>query len=623
MARIRRIAVDALAMSLAAGVLYALVQALLAAPCWSLFFLVAAVAWPMWLGQREYALFQHRMALVATTREESRVRRWFWRGSVTSAIQMLSALFWAALLLAFGALLDPWHLGLLAADIVVLAIAARYARSLLESDVREEHAGMLSRRWLLMAFNLAFLAASFFAIDYFLVGAPDTRGIAWDAVAERAYEETRASAACPLAGVIVGSLNAADRLNWHAAEVLIPSLPGSGLKLMAWILFLVQAGAVAFAYTRLQLGVLALVERRASPPPESGDRAFPASLAVLAAIYLLGVFALRDFDAAGIAPAGRALVAVANPCRSDPEMVRVLRANLDLEIDRARLAEQARAGGQVDAALESLFGDVEKGVDQYLNWYFSLIGEYTRLAAWAGSRSGDQLQEGINVELERRLFAGRDAGKVLTEANQRIAAHSAAALSALGVQIAAQLQRDARGKPCLLDRIDLPAIGGIERDALRATAAVTSGLAVGAATASVMAGRLSSFAAARLAAKRAVPSAAGVASRLAGRRAGSLLVAAGAGAAACAPGGVLAPLCGIVAGVIAWVTVDQALIKIDELRYREEMRAEILDVVRAQKEELSREMRAVQSAAIDGMAAQVHSATNRVFVPARDGGGVL
>jgi len=84
------------AMLVAGGALLALSQAIFQAPCWSLIFIVAFVAWPIWTGQREYALFQHRLALVATTRESSRVRRWFWRGNLTSAVQLVSALSWAA-----------------------------------------------------------------------------------------------------------------------------------------------------------------------------------------------------------------------------------------------------------------------------------------------------------------------------------------------------------------------------------------------------------------------------------------------------------------------------------------------------------------------------------------------
>lgn len=609
-------------MSAAAFALFALSQVILKAPCWSLFIIVAAVAWPIWLGQREFALFQHRLALVATTRETSRVRRWFWRGSVTSTLQMVSALFWAALLLAFVPLLDPWHVGLLAVDVVVLVLAARNARALLEKDVREEYVDLLSRRWVLTAFNVAFLTASFFVIDYFVVGAPDTRGLAWNEVADRAYQEFGAGSGCALAGGIVGLLNAADQLNWHAAEVIIPSLPAAWLRLAAWLVFLLQAGFIALAYTRLQLGVLALAARRAPQPQAQApkDIVAPVVLAVFAATYLLAAFGLKDFDPSGAGRIGRTVVERINPCRTESTSLQALRTNFAAEIDAARMAEQQLAGKQIDETLDRLFVDVEKGVDRYLDWYFSLIGEYSRLAAWIGSRSADALQAGLEGRLEKRLFANQDIRKVLSETNQQMATHAAMTLIAQADRIAGRLGGEAHTKPCWAEALHLAAIPDIERDVRRASTSLASGVAVGTATAAFLAGRLSRSAASRLAAKRAFPSAAGVATRYTGRRAGLALVVAGAGTAACAPGGPLALLCGIVAGVVTWVAVDEAMIRIDELRFRDEMRREILEATQVQKEELARDLRVAHNTLVDSMAAQVHTSLDKVFIPARDGG---
>ena len=93
-------------------------------------------------------------------------------------------------------------------------------------------------------------------------------------------------------GMVVGAINAADRLNWHAAEVLIPALPGAGLQLVAWLVFLLQAGAVAYAYTRFLLGAMAA----------TSDRAAPAAIASITAVLLLAGWMLRGFDPQNIPP---------------------------------------------------------------------------------------------------------------------------------------------------------------------------------------------------------------------------------------------------------------------------------------------------------------------------------
>lgn len=585
-----------IAIAIAAFALFACTRLLLVSPCWAVVLLVAAVAWPIWIGRREYALFQHRLALEAATIVASRVRRLLWRGRITSFAQALSAFFWAAVLLAFAPLLHPWHLGLLAADAIVLALLVPFARRLLEADIRVEYLGLFARRWPLLVFNVAFLAASFFVVDYFIVGAPDTRAMQWSAVASRAYAEY-SGAACPLAGMVVGAINVADQLNWHAAEVLIPALPGSGLQVVAWLVFLLQAGAVAFAYTRYLLGALALTARPA-------DGIAPTAIAAIVAVLLLGTWALRGLDPAMAAPAAQALVHRLDPCRAADATVDAVRQSLDAQIAAAAATDRERTGAQIDQELDRLFAKVEGGVDAYLDWYFSVIGEYTRIAAYVFNREKNHL--------EQRLFVDTRIGEALAEANRRIAADAAPQLTAVAAQLGPRLRAEAASHPCLRQAIDLPGLPAIERDVVHAAASIASGLAVmGVATARVAAGRLSATTAARLASKRAYGSAAGLAGRVVGKRGGSLLVSAGAGAA-CGP---FALLCGLV----TWIVVDQGVVMVDEALFRKEMRAEILDTVREQKEELSREMRAAHGAAIDATAQRLHVAVNGVFIPARDG----
>ncbi len=580
-----------LAMAVAAAALFAFSRLLAAAPCWAVVLMAAAIAWPMWVGQREYALFQHRLALGAATIVASRIRRWLWRGRLTSIAQAFSAFFWAVVLLAIAPLLHAWHIGLLATDVVLLALFERAARRLLQADVRAEYVGLLARRWVLLVANVAFLAISFFVIDYFLVGAPDTRALDWNAVASRAYAEY-GGAACPLAGMVVGSLNAVDRLNWHAAEVLIPGLPSAGLKLVAWLVFLLQAGAVSFAYTRYLLGAFALADK-------PSDGITPASIAAIAAALLLGTWALRDFDPARVKPVAQALVHRLDPCRIADSTIAAERKAIDARIAVAAAADREHMARRVDQELDPLFARVERGVDGYLDWYFSVAGEYQRIAAQLFARSTN--------ELEERLFLATRTAEALTEANQRIAAQAAPQLTALTAQLGTRLRTQAASQPCWRQTLDLPKLPGFERDVMHASVSIGSGFVVGAATTRLAARRVSQVAAARLA------------GRVAGKRVASTVASAGVAATVCAPGGPLAILCGLVTGAVAWVTVDKAMVMVDELRFREEMRAEILAAVRGQKAQLAREMRAAYGLGIDAAAKSLHVAVNGVFIPARDG----
>ncbi len=107
------------------------------------------------------------------------------------------------------------------------------------------------------------------------------------------------------------------------------------------------------------------------------------------------------------------------------------------------------------------------------------------------------------------------------------------------------------------------------------------------------------------------PMSAGVTSSL-----GSTLIAAVGGAAVCGP---LAPLCALAAGGVTWIVLDNVFIKIDELLFREEMRAELLESLHTQKADLARELRSLHEAAIDRAVLGVQKSLQLAFVPVRDG----
>lgn len=607
------------AMSVAVAALWGLSRVLLAAPCWTLVLLVAIVAWPIWVGLREYALYRHRVTLVAATVDTSRIRRWFWRGSITSNLQFLVAVFWAAVLLARAPLLEGWHLGLLALDVAVLAIAALHWRRAIGGEIRPDVIGTHTRRLVLWT-NLAFLAVGAFVVDYFVVGRPDTRGTAWNVLAEQSFSDYFAQAACPAAGALVDFVNMVDRLGWHAAEVIIPSLPGAWLNLVAWMLFLLQAGLLAYAYTRLQLGMLAIVESFAAKDGDQSHRTVPAVLPIFVAACLLATHALQGFDPARLHRPAQDLARWADPCRLETASLEALRRGLGQDIEGARTAQRQRADRDVDELLETVFRDAEQRIDAYLDWYFSLIGEYTRLAAWLTTLASGDAKSGLDQELEKRLFGDSGISERLATENQRIAQASKAAMASTAGVIARDFSQQASLRPCWADALKMPALPAIERDVTRAAAAASSGLVAGLAIRSLTAGRLAPAVAARLATRHAFGSAAKVAMRAPVRRAGALVIAAaGTGLAACAPGGPWALLCSVAAGAAAWVAVDKTMIKIDELRFREQMREELLQALQEQKAELGAEMKLAHAAYVDAMAHALARAVDGVFLPMRDG----
>lgn len=609
-----------LAMGLALAGLYLIALGLTHAPCWGLFFLTALIAWPIWQYQQEVVLFERRAILERIAAEHSRIRRWFWHGRLTRVIQVLVALFWATLLLAFAALLQPQHWAILAADMLLLSMAVGPLRRRLATQIQSEQVGLVMRRWPLMLTNLLLLTLAFMLIDFVIVGVTDTRGEVWHQLAEQSFLRGSELAVCPAAGLLIGALTAVRDLTWHALEILIPQLPHQELKLAAWGIFLLQAGTFAYVFTRLMLGVVSLLEQRhgaidAVIGESTLSRAFMVTIIVLAIPYLYATIRLADFDPGVFEERVRTLVDNIDPCGTPDPLASVsLAAELGQQLSAAAESAKASASTQIDRELHILFAELEPRVDLYLDWYFTVVGEYERLAALATGG----LAELLIREMQRHLFDDSGFAERIDQANAKIAGASVVKMTEAGQALGARLQDEIRSDPCGLRAVDLSAFGDLDRDRMRASTALGAG-AAGALTAKMLAKKTGAAVATKIAAKKSFQTAAALAGKAVAKKGGTILLGAAGGAAVCSPGGPLAVVCGIVAGTVVWLSVDKAFIEIDEALLRDQMRTDILAALADEKVAVALALKQQHQDAIHAMATQIQDSVDRVFIPARDG----
>jgi hypothetical protein len=170
-----------------------------------------------------------------------------------------------------------------------------------------------------------------------------------------------------------------------------------------------------------------------------------------------------------------------------------------------------------------------------------------------------------------------------------------------------------------LGALDLSGLGDLDRDQLRVSGAVATGAAAGVVTVKLLAKQTATAVAAKLATKKGFQAAAAVAGKAAAKKGGSVLLSSAGAAALCSPGGPLAAICGIVAGTLTWLAVDKAFVEVDEALSRDQMRAEILEVMSVEKARLKAVLTARHWRSINDMAMQIQGTIDRVFVPIRDG----
>ena len=597
-------------MVLAAAVLLFFTAIITPAPCWAVLFLVVLVAFPVWQYRTEYLLFRRRLVLSGAARPSSRMRAFLWKGGVTRAVQVVVSMLLAGVLLALVSRLSLPHWYVLAVDGIFLSLIVGPVTRLLKTDIKDRHRGVISRRWPLFLINGVVLSAAMMIIDFFIAGAEDTRHLLWSQVAEQAFTQVNDAAGCMLWGVSAGTLAALEALSWHLSELVIPNLPDLIAKIIAWSFFLLRAVTVAWLYTALLLGISVLLDkrqgRREGREKESlFSRSFLLTIIVLALPFFYASIKLNEVSLQS------PVEQPGDTCEPDEAS----RAQLILKLDGTLAVEHQHAIDDVDSGvdqgLERIFTDLEAGVENYLDWYFTVIGEYQRLAAVFS----EDVTATMSGKLEAYLFEHSDFGAQLDSLNSEVEQASTERFASLAPSLKTELDN----APCAIGRVDLAALVELDRDNLRASAAVSSGVGAGIVTSKVLAKKTAAVVVGKVAAKKSFHTGAAVVSKTLAKKGASTALSAGLGVTLCAPAGPMAIICGVAAGLATWLAVDKALIELDESLNREEMRADILEVLAEQQALLNAQLKQEHYLRVDRFAARLNDALQKTFIPYNDG----
>jgi hypothetical protein len=257
-------------------------------------------------------------------------------------------------------------------------------------------------------------------------------------------------------------------------------------------------------------------------------------------------------------------------------------------------------------------------VDAYLAWYFSLFGDYSRLAA---VMVGD-LDQVMAQNLTRHVFGVSDSEMGF---EQIIASHTSGIPSAVAQQMLSVAPELAQGVRSAVDKggcpvpsLNLAALADLGTDRVHAAVSTAAAVTVGTVTAKMVAQKAVAAAAGKAAASGSLKLAAKMAAKALAKP-GAALAAGTAATAVCAPTGPAALLCGIAAGVITWVGVDKAAMEIEEHLKRDDMRADLMAVLNQQRAAMRTELQAVYHGVANAYAAELDARAQRVFVPVRDG----
>ena len=295
---------------------------------------------------------------------------------------------------------------------------------------------------------------------------------------------------------------------------------------------------------------------------------FWATIVIMALLY---VYARLQVARMATDQLGRVMVSeefFADWKRALPEVL----AGMELEFDAADSEIEQRVSERIDAVFAPVYGQIPA----FLDFHYSVIGEYTELAT---ALSGE-----LGSELQRILFTEIGFDQRLHSAMAAIGEDGDAVLGALMARIRQQLQQRLE-----LDEIELGLLSSVATlssdDAMRRFGGGDliikgAGAMVGA---GVVAALLLKTVGKKLSAKLAIKVAGKTAAKVAGFGAGA---ASGATAGLlCGPAAwVCAPLAAVALGTVFWLATDKVVVEVDEYLHRETFAAELRLVIDEEKQ---------------------------------------
>lgn len=577
-------------------------------PSLSIITLAAMIVLLSWCLYQYFLPFHHlrRRALLAhVTAENSVLRRWLWNGFWSRLLLvMVSVVLAMTVLMVVNGLSDrEWLWLLLCVPVLLLLLPLSLRLTGTESDGRY-HFPMALRVavWL----SVAVATLGLMLVHLGGEGVPDTRHLDVITLMSQTWVSAASQSTVPVVSSLIAIEAVSDALVWHLMQQAASlSAQPALFKFGVWLIFLLfltlRVAIVWFALAGLLYWL-------AGPGNASDGRADPPLRAFGLGMLLLGLgswlLSLPGISAYMTALTERLLRTPSPVMTADPVDPCVAQAPQELLAIRQQtqqnlVSEQQRLQHDFlqagNAALDEVFALAEPAVEQYLDWNYSVAGQYQQLGvltAAAFRNMVNRVQQSFAddtppvVSIEQAF-----AGFLSAQIDQRLQPVLTPALLARGQQLEALASENARqfmtqhmayteqlaaSAMCL--RFEMPALSEIEltRKSLVGLGPVSGMLAA------QLAARSSIHAGSALIGQQATRRMISASSaRVASRTAQSASV--GSAGGLCGPASLV---CVPALFAASWLATDVALNELDEALNREQLKQELMAALALEKQRL-------------------------------------
>lgn len=566
---------------------------ILTSACLSSTLIIALVSIPIWVSKHEDSILFRHIILDGATKKKSNTRNILWSGRLIRIWTALVSILLAWALVSVGSQIDSKYFYLMLVDAFLIMIITRKIKNAMHNEVKRKYINQASRKTVYVI-NAVILSISMMALDYY-AGFNIYPGAIKDVALSR-FHEVSSLASCPITGIGAGVFSAIDASIKSLAVNIIDPIPDSSVRQAVWFSFLIQAGAFVWIFSRFIIGVHTLTESFVLTKREqekTWSKSFNYTLIALAIPYIVWFWANADQKPiiAHAEPSPQLITpSVARPstppCTPNDERIAALDTELTEQIKNDKNNTIQSVNLIIDNEMLSIRNISSKHIDNYLDWYFSVTGEYERLLEAFTGDVGKKLVQEFEQKVYNNLNIKNRLDNLDHEVEKKVTINTASALESIRKKL---LDKDLKSLTCgevdpdqIIDTVDrnniyssTVALGGI------ATARLATQAAVVAST--------------KMAAKSSVKAASKVIAKAVSKKAASLLAGGGAGIALGGLCGPFAPICSSVGGMVgaatAWLAVDKIIIEVDEAVNRDEMKQQLHESIQQMTDSISKQLK--------------------------------
>ena len=530
--------------------------------------LAGLLAVPIAAYRLEYRLFARRAVITQGCTQDGFARRRLWNGSLLKIVNYIISMVFALLVLVVCSSLNniEWVIvlaataALILAEAITLKFAQRHTTGVFQSIFQR---GFI--KWPVIAFIVITSSVFFINSEY-----PNYVGRDPIAMAKQPFYDLPKEFSSPVLGYTRAALTSMDKITMYIGQNYIPRIDDSAIKWSLWSYLALKSAISTGLIVYLLLGILTLASIKERRGWMILGRTIFEKYFTLTLIFLLGVYLYASNVT--FSPKTASVPDTIIDCSEAVEIAKKAVENRErqLTVDEQQLSTEV--GRMIDKRLEVIFGSMGPGIEKYLDWHFSVLGEYQQL----GTQLLPTINQGSRAKLEQYVMAGVNAQ--LSQFGPDIDTKILNGINASAQAAKVQLPKDMPHNDCHPSFNYEPPI--FEKNPVY----------VGHPQTLVAGGALATLIAKKTAAK--------VSAKGIGKVAGKYAASAATGLTLAGFCGPFAPICGVSAAVVTWFAVDAIVVSADEIMNRDELRQDILNDLDKQKTKVKQQMISLNTEAI-------------------------